>query len=94
MGRQVLTKADLVVELCKRCELSLFDAREVVDLTFAYIKDMLRAGERVMIPHFGIFHIVEKRAWTKHLSDGRTIDLPATRIVKFKAGKGLKAKIQ
>jgi len=88
-----MTKADLVAELCKRCELSLFDAREVVDLTFAYIKDALRDGKRVNIPRFGRFSVFDKRAWQKHLRDGRVIDLPPTRVVRFRASSSLKKRI-
>ena len=57
----------------------------------SFITDAMQAGESVAIAGFGTFSVGDRAARTgRNPQTGETINIPAAKIPKFKAGKALK----
>ena len=64
---------------------------EVLDAAFAFITDTLAGGERVQIAGFGTFNISERaERQGRNPQTGEAMTIPASKGVRFKAGKNLK----
>jgi nucleoid DNA-binding protein len=86
-----MNKADLVAEVAKESELSKDHAEKAVDATFRQIESALKKGDTVRIVGFGNFQVAERKASTgRNPRTGETVQIPASRVPKFRAGKALK----
>ena len=66
-------------------------AGRIVDALFEAISTTLAAGEEVAIAGIGTFHVVDRNAREgRNPQTGETIQIPAKRVAKFRAGKKLK----
>lgn len=66
-------------------------AGEAFDAVFDSITGYLKRGERVTLPGFGSFSVSERAARTgRNPATGQTIQIPASKNARFKAGKDLK----
>lgn len=66
-------------------------ASDAVDCVFKFLSDSLARGERVQVPGFGTFNLSERAARQgRNPTTGATIDIPASKGVRFKPGKELK----
>jgi len=86
-----LTKADIVSRICKRNEISMTDAVNVVEAAFEVIKASLERGETVKIKNFGKFSVRSKdeRRGRNPLT-GAEISIPAHKTLIFKASPEIK----
>lgn len=86
-----MNKAELVVYVAEKAELSKKDAQNAIDLVFEGIKESLQKGDKVAIPGFGSFD-VRHRAARKGVNPAtkEVIDIAASKTVGFKVGKQLK----
>lgn len=86
------SKADLVDHLVNSLEgVTKRLATDAIDAIFDRIRDELAGGGRVQIPGFGSFQVSERAARTgRNPQTGATIQIPASKGVRFKAGKALK----
>lgn len=86
-----MNKADLVVYVAEKGDLSKKEAQIAIDLVFEGIKESLQNGDKVSIPGFGSFD-VRHRAARKGVnpSTKEVIDIAASKSVGFKVGKQLK----
>ncbi|MDD2935123.1 MAG: HU family DNA-binding protein [Candidatus Pacebacteria bacterium] len=67
------------------------DAERAVETVFDSIAGSLKKGEDVSVAGFGIFSAKMRAARTaRNPRTGESIQVPAMRVPKFKAGKGLK----
>jgi len=89
-----LTKANIIRAVSDDTGFTQKQSRHCVNSLVEIIKKTLESGESIKIGHFGKFDIIEKKArpWRSPFS-GRIMMLPDRRIVKFKAFKRLKDKI-
>lgn len=63
----------------------------IIDTVFAEIKDALAAGEKAQFVGFGSFEVRERAARKGHNPQtGEEIEIPATKVPTFKAGKAFK----
>jgi len=87
-----MTKAEFVKKLKERAELStLAQAEAAYDKLFDTIKASLKKGDSIGISGFGSFKVVERKARKgRNPLTGKEIKIPAKKVVKFTAGKGLK----
>lgn len=86
-----MNKTDLVSIIAKQAQISKDAAKEAVDATFDSIASALRSGDTVRIVGFGNFQVAQRKASTgRNPRTGEAIQIPASRIPKFKAGKALK----
>lgn len=71
--------------------LSKKDAAKAVDGVFDAITTALKSGDEVRLIGFGTFSVSDRAASEgRNPRTGETIQIGASRVPKFKAGKGLK----
>ena len=86
-----MNKNDLVASVASEAGLSKADAAKAVDSVFDTISGALKRGDDVRLVGFGTFNVVNRKASVgRNPRTGATIQIPASRQPKFKAGKGLK----
>ena len=91
-----MTRAELIDVLAnKHQHLPLSAIEDVVKFLFEYMATTLEQGGRIEIRGFGSFE-VRYRAPRKarNPKTGEAIDIPASKIPDFKAGKNLKETVQ
>jgi DNA-binding protein HU-beta len=86
-----VNKNDLVAAVADSADLSKADAAKAVDAVFDSITGSLKGGAEVRLVGFGTFSVANRKASTgRNPRTGETIQIPASKQPKFKAGKGLK----
>lgn len=75
----------------KGMDVSKKHADEVVDFVFDTITSTLKKGDEVSIAGFGAFVTKARKARTaRNPRTGEMVNVPATTVPRFKAGKALK----
>ena len=86
-----MDKAELVEEVSNQTGLTKKTSREAVNAVFSAITDSLAGEERVTLVGFGTFQVMERKARKRvNPQTRKTIQIPAKKVPKFKAGKSLK----
>lgn len=86
-----MNKADLIAQVANDSSLPKAQAATAVDATLDAITAALKGGDEVKIAGFGTFSVAERAASTgRNPKTGEPIKIAATKLPKFKAGKGLK----
>lgn len=71
------------------------DAALYVDALFETVGQALVDGQRVAISGFGIYEVVDRAARTgRNPQTGETVNIPATKGIKFKPSSTLKAAVK
>ncbi len=84
-------KAELIEKVATSADLTKKDATAAVEAVFESIKDTLADGEKVQIIGFGNFEVRDRAARKgRNPQTGEEIQIPATKVPAFKAGKALK----
>ena len=66
------------------------DSKKAVEALVESIREALRNEERVALVGLGTFAVLEKEARTgRNPRTGAVVDIPAKKVVKFRAGRGL-----
>ena len=90
-----LTKADFAERLFDELGLNKREAKEVVELFFEDIKGSLENGEQVKISGFGKFELRDKSSRPgRNPKTGEEIPITARRVVTFRSGQKLKARVE
>lgn len=86
------SKADLIGSIADSVEgLTRRQATAAFDAVVSTIRESLRAGESVRIPGLGSFSVSERGARKgRNPATGESINIKASKTVRFKAGKDLK----
>lgn len=86
-----MNKQELVSAIAQSAELSKKDAENALSATIKAISNALTAGDKVQIVGFGTFEVRERAARTgKNPRTGEAIEIAASKVPAFKAGKALK----
>ena len=86
-----MNKAELVAAVAEKTALSKKDSEKVVNAAFEAITEALVAGEKVQLVGFGSFETKERSARVgRNPRTKEEIEIPASRVPAFKAGKALK----
>jgi DNA-binding protein HU-beta len=86
-----VNKNDLVNVVSDKAALSKADAAKAIDAVLDAITASLRNGTEVRLVGFGTFLVSSRAASTgRNPRTGEAISIPAAKLPKFKAGKGLK----
>ena len=86
-----MNKTELIAAVAEKTGLTKKDAERVVSATFETITATLAGGERVQISGFGIFDVKCRDArMGRNPRTQEAVQIPATRLPAFKAGKALK----
>lgn len=86
-----MNKTELTAAVAEKAGISKKDAEKATSALFEVITDALAAGDKVAVIGFGNFEVKDRAARTgKNPQTGDTVEIPATRVAAFKAGKALK----
>lgn len=89
-----LTKADIAELLIFKLDMHKRDAKEFVDLFFEELRTALESGACVKLSGFGNFELRDKTARPgRNPKTGEEIPIAPRRVVTFKPGQKLKAKV-
>ena len=90
-----MTKRDLVVRISNETNLIQQDVLMVVQKTLDYITEAMVKGENVEFRDFGVFEICTRkpRIGRNPNKPENTVTIPERKVVKFKAGKKMKAAV-
>ncbi|WP_443028879.1 MULTISPECIES: HU family DNA-binding protein [unclassified Sphingopyxis] len=86
MGKTLLTKM-----VSEQTELTLGDAKRVVEMTFDAIAGALKKGDEVRIHGFGTFSVASRNPLVRrNPRTGEPMMIQGAALPKFKAGRALK----
>ena len=86
-----MNKSELIDAIAEKGGLSKADAGKALDATIASITEALKAGDTVTLVGFDTFGVKERAARTgRNPQTGATLEIKASKVPSFKAGKGLK----
>ena len=90
-----LTKSDIVENLNNEIGLNKREAKELVDLLFNDIKNLLSEGHEVKLSGFGNFQLRDKSSRPgRNPRTGEDVEISARRVVTFKSGQKLKESVK
>ena len=85
-----MNKGDLVDKVAQDCNISKASAEQVLNCVLGTITNAVAAGDKVALIGFGTFSVSERAAREgRNPKNGETIQIPAGKAVRFKAGKKL-----
>ena len=89
-----MNKNELVAKVADQSGLSKKDAEKALAAVIDTITAALVAGDKVQLVGFGTFETKQREARTgRNPKTKETIEIPATTVPVFKAGKALKDKV-
>ena len=90
-----MNKAELAVGVADQTGLTKKASRKAVDAAISAITDSLARGEKVTLVGFGTFQAVNRKARRGvNPQTGEELQIPAKKVPKFRAGKGLREKVK
>ncbi len=90
-----LTKADMAESLFNEIGLNKREARKLVDLFFQELEASLAVGEQISLGGFGNFNLRDKKERPgRNPKTGEKAPISARRVVTFKPGGKLKARVE
>src|SRR6201994_3668930 len=90
-----MTKRDLVIRISDETGLVQQQVLDVVQKTLDYIAEALSKGDKVELRNFGVFEVKVRKARVGRNPNRPETDvpIPARAMVKFKAGKEMRAEV-
>lgn len=86
----IMNKTDFVSAVAAKAGLSKKDASKAVEAFIQTVTEEIGKGEKVVFVGFGTFSVGERQARTgRNPQTGETIQISASKVVKFKAGAEL-----
>jgi len=90
-----LTKAEMAEKLYEELGLNKREAKEIVEAFFAEISEALEGGRQVKLSGFGNFDLRDKNERPgRNPKTGEEIPITARRVVTFRPGQKLKARVE
>ena len=90
-----MNKSELVDKIANDAKLTKVQATAAVDSFMAATQTALKKGDKLILVGFGTFSVTKRAARKgRNPQTGKEINIPAKKVVKFKAGAGLKGKIK
>jgi len=90
-----LTKADMAERLFEELGLNKREAKELVEVFFEEVRLALEKGEQVKLSGFGNFALRDKNQRPgRNPKTGEEIPITARRVVTFRPGQKLKARVE
>lgn len=85
-----MNKTQLIDAMAEGSGLSKADAKRALEAFVGATTNALQAGDKVALVGFGSFSVAERSERTgRNPKTGATIQIPAKKVVKFKAGADL-----
>lgn len=90
-----MTKADLIAFMANEACITKAAGALALDAYIAAVTKELKKSGKLGIVGFGTFSVVKRKAREgRNPQTGKTIKIPAKKVVKFKAGKALSDKVK
>lgn len=90
-----MNKVQLIDEIASKAGLTKTDARKALDAFIEATSEALKSNDRVALVGFGSFSLSERKARIgRNPQTGKEIQIPAKKVVKFKAGSDLAGQLQ
>jgi nucleoid DNA-binding protein len=91
-----MTKRDIVVRISKETGIAQEDVHTILQKTLDYITESLAKQETVEFRNFGVFELRTRNARIGRNPNKpqNVVVIPACKVVKFKPGKEMKARIE
>lgn len=91
-----LTKRDIVLSIYDRTSFPQKEVRDVVQMTLDAIAEALAEGRNVELRNFGVFEVQVRKSRVGRNPNRPETDviIPTRAVIKFKAGKELKAALK
>ena len=85
-----MNKTELIDAIAQEAGLSKADAKKALEAFLATVEKTLKKGDKISLVGFGSWLVTEKAAREgRNPQTGKTIKIPAKKVVKFKAGTEL-----
>ena len=86
-----MNKTELVAAIAEKAELSKKDAEKALKAFTETVAETLQNGDKIQLVGFGTFEVRNREARTgKNPRTGEAIQIAASKVPAFKAGKALK----
>lgn len=86
-----MNKTELVSAIAKEAEVTKEIANTTLDATIKVITKALKSGDSITLVGFGTFQVKDRAAREgRNPKTGETIQIKASKVPSFKAGKNLK----
>ncbi|ABI57627.1 HU family DNA-binding protein [Alkalilimnicola ehrlichii MLHE-1] len=86
-----MNKSELIEAVAQSADISKAAASRAVDSMVECVTNALKEGDQVTLVGFGTFQVRERAARTgRNPRTGETINIAASKVPSFKAGKALK----
>jgi len=90
-----MNKADIINKVHEVLGTTKADAERAVETVFGSIADTMKDGDQVSVAGFGIFEAKMRAAReARNPRTGESVPVPAMRVPKFRAAKGLKDSVK
>lgn len=85
-----MNKGDLIEKVAKDCAMTKAAAERVFNSILGTITKAVAKGDKVTLVGFGTFSVTKRAARKgRNPQTGKSLQIPAKKVVKFKAGKKL-----
>lgn len=89
-----MNKSDLVDAIAQESGLTKADSKKALDAMTSSLGNALLKGDKISLVGFGTFSVSERGERTgKNPRTGEAIKIAAKKVIKFKAGSDLSAKV-
>jgi DNA-binding protein HU-beta len=90
-----MTKEEMISRIAKDANINKRQAADALSSFFSNVTNNLKKGKRVSFVGFGTFSITRRKARIGHNPQtGEKINIPATKVPHFRAGKSLKEAVK
>ncbi len=90
-----MNKSELIDAMAAVAGLTKVDSKKALDAFIQVAGETLKVGDKLTLVGFGTLSVAEKAARQgRNPQSGAKIKIPAKKVIKFKAGADLNAKIQ
>ena len=90
-----VTKKDIVMKIAEETGIKQIHVKKVVQRTFDNIIDILNRGESIELRNFGVFKVkIRKGRMGRNPRTGTPVPIPDKKVVTFKPGMVMKAKVK
>lgn len=89
-----MKKKELIDAISKRSGMGKNDSENALNAVISCLTDLLASGDSIVLPGFASLSVKQRAARTgRNPSTGQPLNIPASKIVSFKAGSKLKEAI-
>lgn len=90
-----MSKAELIAAIAEKADTSKANAEKVLKALLGTIEEAMVDGKQITLVGFGTFYTAERKARTgRNPRTGKELKIPASKVVKFRVGKGLKESVK